>query len=202
MGRSMSAIFLSASVPIVGRGDFYKTAEPFLIQSAVRELVTAALGRRLIVWGGHPAITPMVWAVCEDLGVSFSRAVVLYQSRFFADMFPEENRRFANVQYIDAVPGDRETSLLRMRQAMLSRADLVAAVYIGGMEGVVQEHALFREFHPEATTITVPAAGGAALELASQLGHLNEEDRQNIDFPRLFHTRLNIAVDEPRVQEM
>ena len=51
-----------------------------------------------------------------------------YQSRFFADMFPEENRRFANVQYIDDVSGDREASLLRMRQAMLSRADLVAAV--------------------------------------------------------------------------
>jgi hypothetical protein len=195
----MSAIFLSASVPIVGRGDYYKTAEPFLIQSAVRELVTAALGRRLIVWGGHPAITPMVWAVCEDLGVSFSKAVVLYQSRFFADMFPEENRKFANVEYVDAVAGNREASLLSMRRAMLSRADLVAAVYVGGMEGILQEHALFTQFHPKATTITVPAAGGAALELAGQLGQLNEDERRNVDFARLFHTRLNIAVDEPRV---
>lgn len=194
----MSAIFLSASVPIVGRGDYYKTAEPFLIQSAVRELVTVALGRRLIVWGGHPAITPMVWAVCEDLGVSFSRSVILYQSRFFEEIFPDENRRFANVEYIEAVPGDREASLLRMRRAMLSRGDLIAAVYIGGMEGVIQEHSLFAEFHPDGTTITVPSAGGAALELAGRLGQLNDENRRDIDFARLFHERLNIAANEPR----
>lgn len=65
----MSAIFLSASIPVPGRGNFYKTADPFLIQTAVREFVTLALGRRMIVWGGHPAITPMVWAVCTDLVV-------------------------------------------------------------------------------------------------------------------------------------
>ncbi len=67
---AMGAIFLSASVPVPGRGTYYQSADPFLIQFAVRELITAALGRRLIVWGGHPAITPMVWAACEDLGES------------------------------------------------------------------------------------------------------------------------------------
>ncbi len=64
----MGSIFLSASVPIEGRGNFYETANPFLIQFAVREFLTVCLGRRHIVWGGHPAITPMVWSVCEDLG--------------------------------------------------------------------------------------------------------------------------------------
>ena len=83
----MRAIFLSASVPVVGRGDFYESADPFLIQTAVREFVSVALGRRLIVWGGHPAITPMVWAVCEDLGVSYASAVVLYQLSA-TDSFP------------------------------------------------------------------------------------------------------------------
>src|ERR1700691_5594227 len=92
LGGVMSAIFLSASVPTIGRGNYYETADPFLIQSAVREFVTVALGRRLVVWGGHPAITPMVWAVCEDLGVDFARSVVLYQSRYFSDIFPEENK--------------------------------------------------------------------------------------------------------------
>ena len=83
----MNAVFLSASVPVPGRGNYYETANPFLIQTAVREFVTTALGRRLVVWGGHPAITPMVWAVCEDLGVEFAKAVVLYQSSFFKDIF-------------------------------------------------------------------------------------------------------------------
>ena len=85
----MTAIFLSSSIPVGGRRNFYETADPFLIQSAVREFVTLVLGRRMIVWGGHPAITPMVWAVCEDLGVDFANAVVLYQSGYFADIFPK-----------------------------------------------------------------------------------------------------------------
>ena len=78
----MSAIFLSASIPVSGRGNFFETADTFLIQSAVREFVTLTLGRRLIVWGGHPAITPMVWAVCEDLGVSFSNALSFTRAAF------------------------------------------------------------------------------------------------------------------------
>ena len=194
----MNAVFLSASVPVAGSGAYHETADPFLIQSAVREFVTVALGRRLIVWGGHPAITPMVWAVCEDLGVAFSQAVVLYQSRFFDDMFPAENARFGNVEYIDAVPGDREESLLSMRRQMLSREDLVAAVFIGGMEGIIAEHALFTDFHPDDTTITIPAAGGAALELAERLGDLKDSDRRNVDFTRTFHTHLGIAANERR----
>lgn len=194
----MSAVFLSASVPVVGRGTYHETADPFLIQSAVREFVTVALGRRLIVWGGHPAITPMVWAVCEDLGVAFSQAVVLYQSSFFDEKFPTENSRFGNVKYIAAVPGGRDASLLAMRRAMLSRDDLVAAVFIGGMEGVIAEHALFAEFHPTATVITIPAAGGAALKLAERLGVLRGSDRRNVDFTRTFHTQLNIAPGERR----
>ena len=198
----MNAIFLSASVPVMGRGNYYETADPFLIQSAVREFVTVALGRRLIVWGGHPAITPMVWAVCEDLGVSYAKAVVLYQSKFFSDIFPEENKRFGNVNYVDAVPEDREASLLVMRKAMLSRDDLIAAVFIGGMEGILVEHTLFTDFHPKAKVLTVPVAGGASRQLAEKLGVVAEADLQNVDFAKLFHTQLNVAPNELRTSPM
>jgi hypothetical protein len=194
----MSAIFLSASVPVIGRGNYYENADPFLIQSAVRELVTAVLGRRLLVWGGHPAITPMVWAVCEDLGVDFAKAVVLYQSRYFADIFPEENQRFGNVEYIDVVPDDRAASLLRMRQAMLSRNDLTAAVFVGGMEGILDEYKLFSDFHPGAKVLAVPSAGGAARELAQSLGVNTETALQNVNFARLFHEALHVSPKEPR----
>ena len=87
----MKSIFLSASVPIEGRGEYYKTANPFLIQCAVRELVTAVIRHHKIVWGGHPSITPMIWSICEDLNVDYSENVILYQSRHFEDRFPEEN---------------------------------------------------------------------------------------------------------------
>lgn len=193
----MTAVFLSASVPAIGRGNFYETADPFLIQTAVREFVSVALGRRLIVWGGHPAITPMVWAVCEDLGVSYANAVVLYQSKFFKELYPEENKRFGNIVYVDAVDEDRGQSLLRMRRDMLSRKDLESAVFIGGMEGVLEEHTLFSQFHPNATVLAVPAPGGATRQLAEKLG-VRGPSLQDLDFTKLFHAGLNVTPTEER----
>ena len=194
----MSAIFLSASVPVPGRGNYFETADPFLIQMAVRELMTLALGRRRIVWGGHPAITPMIWAVCEDLGVRYAEAVVLYQSRFFEEIFPEENAHFSNVNFIEAVNNDQAESLLAMRRAMLSRDDLSAAVFIGGMEGIQAEYELFTKFHPAAKILTVASPGGAARELALQLGSSSPQETESVDFADMFWRALEIAPDERR----
>lgn len=198
MGYAMSAIFLSASIPVLGRGNYFESADPFLIQMAVREFLTLALGRRRIVWGGHPAITPMVWAVCEDLGVSYSDAVVLYQSRFFEEIFPEENAHFANVKFFDPVDSDREASLLAMRRAMLSRDDLSAAVFIGGMEGVLAEHELFTEFHPSAKVLAVSSPGGAARELALGLQSPTHRLTDSVNFADMFWRELKISPAEER----
>jgi hypothetical protein len=147
----MSAIFLSASVPRVRRGHYHETADPSSIRAAVRKLVIAVIERQRIVWGGHPTITPMIWTICKELNISWAQSVVLYQSRFFQEHFPEENKHFPSTVFVDAVPGDREASLLRLREAMLSREDLTGAVFIGGMEGVEAEYTLFKRFHPKAT---------------------------------------------------
>jgi hypothetical protein len=190
-------IFLSASVPIPGRGEYYKTADPLLIQSAVRALAEIVLGRRRIVWGGHPTITPMLMEACVHLGVSYSNSVTLYQSEFFEDEFPEENAFFGNVEFTEAVKDDREASLLLMRQKMLSRPNLSAAVFIGGMNGVSEEVNLFRAYHPQATQVFVGSTGGAALEHALVMG-MPEDETLSIDYFKLFHTQLGIAADEPR----
>lgn len=191
----MTQIFLSASVPIQGRGDYFESANPFLIQFAVRELMTVCLGRRRVVWGGHPAITPMVWAVCESLDVSYAAAVRLYQSQFFSESFPEENKRFRNVRYTKAVVGDREASLELMRRAMLAE-QFNAGVFIGGMEGIFDEYRIFRELHPTAKVVAVSSPGGAAMQLAKLLRQKND----GIDFARMFHRKLAIAATESRDQ--
>ena len=188
----MGDIFLSASVPVPGRGDFYEDADPFLIQFAVRELLTLVLGRRILVWGGHPAITPMVWSVCSSLDVDYSNAVQLYQSRLFEDAFPQENAHFGNVVYVDSVDHDRNASLLALRKRMLSR-DYEAAVFIGGMEGLIEEYELFRERHPAAKTIAVGVAGGAARRLSQ-----TAQERNRIDFGAWFSQSLDISSSEPR----
>lgn len=189
----MGRVFLSAGVPVPGRGDFFESANPFLIQFAVRELLTVCLGRRTIVWGGHPAITPMVWAVCEGLGVEYSSAVKLYQSKLFKDVFPEENLRFKNVIYVPAVGSDLQKSLYRMRRAML-RGKYEAGVFIGGMNGILDEFEMFKALHPEAKVVALSAPGGASMQLARKLGQSND----GVDFARLFHRQLDVSADEPR----
>lgn len=201
MGSEMNEIFLSASVPEHGRGDFYETANPFLIQFAVRELITVCLGRRRIVWGGHPSITPMVQAVCRDFGLEFEAPVLLYQSTYFKDRFPEDNKYFETI-LVDGVAGNLPDSLKVLRTTMLSRP-IEAAVFIGGMEGIFQEHEIFRALHgPAATALAVGAPGGAAKQLAQEISpgeREAENELDRIDFARLFHERLGVAPDEPRI---
>lgn len=189
----MSAVFLSASVPVPNRGVFHEDANPFLIQFAVREFLTVVLGRRHLIWGGHPAITPMVWSVCEDLGVAYADNVTLYQSEFFDEVFPEENKYFANVTYTSAVPGDQNASVQRMRDEMLEN-DFSAAVFIGGMEGVLREHEMFCQRHPGAAVLAVASPGGAARQIAGR----DSNDLDRIDFMRLFCDGLRISPLDPR----
>ena len=191
---SMKELFLSASIPLIGRGDFHETANPFLIQCAVRELILAVIKTHKIVWGGHPAITPMVWAICQDLGIEYSKAVILYQSKFFEDEFPEENKNFNNVEYVENVNNDREASLLNMRKAMLSRKNLKAAVFIGGMNGVEEEYKLFEKFHPQAKILFVPSPGGAARQLAQRTKTLDTTYLDDVNFSDLFRRELLIQM--------
>lgn len=193
-------IFLSASVPKPDRaeGRYFSTANPLLIRLAVRELVRAVLGRKKLVWGGHPAITPMIWAICEDLGLDYGEWVILYQSRFFEELYPEENREFKNVIFVDAAPGRdeverRENSLRAMREAMLSRPGLEAGVFIGGMDGVEREFEVLRRWHPEAVVVPVAATGGAARELAQKIGGFELDDT---NFRALFEKSLFVAKPE------
>lgn len=67
-----NAVFLSAGIPDPKRGPEYAaTADTVAIAAAVSALVHVTLGRRLLVWGGQPAITPMIWIVAQDIGVDY-----------------------------------------------------------------------------------------------------------------------------------
>lgn len=193
------AIFLSASVPDPKRGANYAaTADSVAITAAVSALVHVTLGRRLLVWGGHPAITPMIWVVAEEFGVDYGSWVRLYQSRHFAEDFPEENERFRNVTYTNEVNKGRHESLLTMRQKMFSDHLFDAAVFIGGMGGVIDEFRLFRQLHPKAAVVPVVSTGGAVIAIAQELATLEADLSNDFDYVGLFHRHLRISVREER----
>lgn len=193
------AIFLSASVPDPKRAPQYAgTADTVAITAAVSALVYVTLGRRPLVWGGHPAITPMVWVVAQDVDVDYGRWVRLYQSEFFEDEFPEDNQRFHNVTFTADVEGDREKSLKLMRQRMFSEHSFAAAVFIGGMGGIVEEFELFSQAQPQANVVPVVSTGGAVLDVAARLGELPPELADDRDYVALFHRQLGISPREER----
>src|SRR5947207_7693613 len=130
----MKEVFLSASVPAKGR-KYCRSSDPVLIHAAVRAFAMLVLGRRRIVWGGHPSITPMLWAACESLGVKYAKCVTLYQSLYFDEFFPEANAHFRNVKYVKKAK-TKTASLYAMRVAMLRRPAIEASVFIGGMQGI------------------------------------------------------------------
>src|SRR3546814_10321019 len=76
---------------------------------------------------------------------------MLYQSTYFKDRFPEDNKYFETV-LVDDVAENLADSLGLLRTTMLSRP-IEAAVFIGGMEGIYQEHEIFRALHGSAAKI-------------------------------------------------
>ena len=194
----MGAIFLSASVPEVGREPYDRDIEPQIIQAAVSALATVVLGRRILVWGGHPAITPMLWASAKDLGVKYRKSVQLFQSQFFEDDFPKENRHFKNVTYVPAVGNSQRRSLTALRRKMLLSQKFDAAVFIGGMDGAIEEHQLFTRLHPGAKCVPVGLSGGAARLIATQFQYASPVGFGPLDFVRLFYRELSISPSQVR----
>ncbi len=197
----MPAVFLSASIPVLGRAG-YDTADPYLIREAVSALVEVVLGRKLLVWGGHPAITPMVWAAAESLGLDYGQSVRLFQSQFFEDEFPEDNERFRNVTFTEAVANNRNQSLQSMRRLMLQGYKYDAAVFIGGMEGIIDEFELFRQLNANSRVIAVASPGGTARTLNARVGSLFDSidvlHSDVIDFASGFYSLLKIRTTDER----
>jgi hypothetical protein len=194
----VGAVFLSASVPTAGRTPFDADAQQQAIQSAVAALAMVVLGRRTLVWGGHPAITPMLWAAAQELGVGYRSSVRLFQSRFYADDFPEENKHFGNVTYVDEIPGNEAASLAVMRERMIGSETFDAAVFVGGMEGIFDEHKLFATKHPHAKLVPLLFTGGAARMLSTQLHYQPPPHIGPLDFVRLLYLELGVSPLEKR----
>lgn len=195
--RAQAAVFLSAGVPDPAARHFLGEGDSVAISAAVAAVLEVTLGRRRLVWGGHPAITPMVWAFAESMGVDYGEWVLLYQSLRFEDEFPDETALFQNVVFTERVGDEVEPSLAFMRGQMLSENEFEAAVFIGGMQGIIDEHRLFAERAPSARIVPVVSTGGAARLLGETLS-AGPALVTELDYVRLMYENLAVDPNERR----
>lgn len=88
--------------------------------------------------------------------------VTIYQSLYFENKFPEENKDFENVIKIKAVENNRSDSIQKMRNEMIRNNNFKAAIFIGGMEGIIDEYELFSQVHPKAKLLPVASTGAGS----------------------------------------
>ncbi|TDN93392.1 hypothetical protein DET49_104118 [Salegentibacter sp. 24] len=167
--KDLNKIFLSASIPIKTKNqDFYKTADIIAIRDAVRALATVVIPHAHLIWGGHPSITPLIQFILEVLKVNPQNHITLYQSNFFENSFPKENESIENIVYTDKLV-DEKASVELLRRRMLEENKFQAGIFIGGMDGVIEEYNLFRKLHSDALLIPVASSGAASLEIFNSI---------------------------------
>lgn len=194
----MIRVFLSASIPLPRRNpEYVETADVVAIRDSIRALVSVVVpAPGKLVFGGHPAITPMVRLLIAQLKRPVRRHVILYQSLYFQQNFLPDVEEFEEVRLVEAVSGDREASLALMREAMIGSEDFDAGIFIGGMEGVEDEYRRFREIHPKKPVFPIASTGAAALKLHQRFLPDARELTDNLLYLSLFRELLNIAPTE------
>ena len=161
----MIDVLLSASVPLPDRDrHYFETADILSIREAIKALVEVVLPIGRITFGGHPAITPLIALFVREAGLNKDR-LTIFQSAYFQAAFPEANDQFHDIRLIDAVVDDRDQSLAAMRSAMILSRPFRAAVFIGGMEGLVEEAGLVGELLPDCELLPIASTGAAAADI-------------------------------------
>jgi len=183
-----SPIFLSASIP--DHKPFDQDYDPIAIREAILALVSVAARERLIVFGGHPAISPVVEHAARSLDALDN--IHIYQSRFFEDKIPEVARRFQNFHWTP-VENDsqghrnRAASLEVMRRTIITKYSFASAYFIGGMEGIFDEYKIFTEHYPHAKLAMVASGGGGASQLfRSKIELYTSKERELLESENRF----------------
>lgn len=172
----LDAIFLSAGIP--DREPERYQSDPIAIREAILALVTQTVRDRKLVFGGHPAISPLVDHASRTLEAQHH--VYIYQSRWFEAVIPEVAKSFKNLIWTEK-KDTLEESLTAMRREMIGSRPFAAAVFIGGMGGLFEECAIFKELQPGKPIFPIASTLGAAQMLFNQNeGSPDPEIRQSL----------------------
>lgn len=184
-------VFLSASVPLPDRDqEYFRSSDPIAIREAVKALAIVAVEKELrIVFGGHPAITPILGSAFSKSGRNPTEFVTLYQSDFFRNQFPEANNSFGRYIRVPAIEGSRSKSLELLRQRMFEDHRYNYVVFIGGMEGSFEEYKIAQKMQPKARLLPVESTGGASKSIFDE-HHGDPRLKTELTYQTLFRVLL------------
>lgn len=184
-------IFLSASIPTPGR-EFFGTEDIIAIRESIMAFTKVCIEKRqAFYFGGHPAITPLVWEVAKDYSPSeFTRYIRIYQSTFFIDKTPKAVEFFDNIVWT-AKQDDDTRSIELMRKQMFCENKTRIAVFIGGMAGIIDEYKMIKERYPKVIVLPLATTGAASEKLYYDLGIENPDLSENYSYISVFEKYIH-----------
>ncbi|MCW2750507.1 MAG: hypothetical protein JWR83_1617 [Aeromicrobium sp.] len=199
------AVFLSASIPDPARweGNFDAREITDAVVAACRAVLTVG---GTLVTAAHPSIAPLLLYVAGEFPPQAGREpmVVTYQAALFENVMPEATLRFADsgvgefritpaVEGDEPTPGRWDRSLRLMRETMFAQAAPVAAIFVGGMDGIREEFELLKEMNPEAAFYPLAQPGGesARLEAEQESDAVRELLATSDVYPTIFREVMN-----------
>ena len=158
-------IFLATSFPARDPGQRFPSFEVYRILSSINAFTRMILNcNGKLVFGGHPAITPMILMISRDLGVKNS--VTVYKSDWCREELLEDVAQIEIKERgcVTWTPKgrDEEDSLNIMRKEMIRNTPLAGAIFLGDMEGMCDEFRMLKKYSPTTPCIPVPGPRDAA----------------------------------------
>lgn len=184
-------IFLSASVPIESRRDeFSGPIDVLAIRDAIVAFTKVCVENELpFYFGGHPAITPLVYKVARQY-TDVQPLIKIYQSSYFKGQTPKEVEFFDNICWTEIVNGNMKESVEAMRIKMFKDNPTECAVFIGGMKGIIDEVNKIRDIYPLVKILPIASTGGASFDLYHNMNLSDEELLKSLAYVSLFRDKL------------
>lgn len=180
-------VFLSASVPNVGDGNYDYLRIHDIVVTLTYEIIKRG---GTLVFGGHPTITPIIQNVMEIMGFDRQSGIYpdirLYQSKYFKEEYPLEVKLFPEKllqeteirgENIESGENSKLASLKYMRTRMIidDGIKFTSAVFLGGKykitpkdSGVWEEYEMFKMHHKNARCLFFENTGNVPKSLKNK----------------------------------
>lgn len=180
-------VFLSASVPNVGDGNYDYLRIHDIVVTLTYEIIKRG---GTLVFGGHPTITPIIQNVMEIMGFDRQSGIYpdirLYQSKYFKEEYPLEVKLFPEKllqeteirgENIESGENSKQASLKYMRTRMIidDGIKFTSAIFLGGKykitpkdSGVWEEYEIFKMHHKNARCLFFENTGNVPKSLKNK----------------------------------